>query len=75
MHRRTEDDAGHRDGPEELVGRARRVLRHGGARLRQEVLDDHLLHVPVAGVRVRDREQGVDPLGAGLADADEDARW
>ena len=41
--------------------------------LRQEVLDDDLLHVTVAPVRGRDRFQRLDPFGARLADADEDA--
>ena len=47
---------------------------HRGARLGQEVLDDHLLHVAVAarGRRAMASER-VDALGAGLADADEDA--
>ena len=58
--------------PHELVAIARRVLMHGGARLGQEVLDDHLLHVPVAGVALANGEQGVDALGARLADPDED---
>ena len=35
-------------GPQELVGRARSARVHRGARLGQEVLDDHLLHVTVA---------------------------
>ncbi len=45
---------------------------HGGARLGQEVLDDHLLHVAVARVRGGDRLQRREPVGAVLADADED---
>ena len=38
-----------------------------------EVLDDHFLDVAVAGVQVADDKEGIDPLGAGLADANEDA--
>ena len=73
MHRRAEQHARGCDGPEELVGRARVALGHRRARLGQEVLDDHLLHMSVSRVRVADRHQGLDALGAGLADADEDA--
>src|SRR2546423_1093859 len=62
-----------RDRPEELVGRARRGAVHRGARLGQEVLDDHLLHVTLALVARRDREQRLDAFLARLADADEDA--
>ena len=53
---------------------------HGGAlcidvpSFGQEVLDDHLLHVPVPAVRVGDRLQRVDALRARLADPDEDPR-
>ncbi|GIU89260.1 MAG: hypothetical protein KatS3mg010_0359 [Acidimicrobiia bacterium] len=78
--RRLEVDVGrqhqarHGDRPEELVGRARLRAVHRGTRLRQEVLDDDLLHVPVAFVRGGDREQRVEPFFARLADADEDAR-
>ncbi len=55
------------------VGHAR-VAVHRGAELRQEVLHDDLLHMAVLEVGIRDRDQGVDALGARLADADEDAR-
>ncbi len=61
------------DRPEELVGRARLGAVHRGAGLGQEVLHDHFLHVTVLEVRVRDRDERVDALGARLADADEDA--
>ena len=70
-----EDQAGQRDGLEEVVGRARRCGVHRGAGLRQEVLDDHLLHVAVAGVRRGDRLQRVDAVGDGLADARRGSRW
>ena len=61
-----------RDGLEEVVGRAGRRAVHRGAGLREEVLDDHLLHVPVAGVGGGDRHERVDPIGDRLADAHED---
>ena len=64
-----EDQSGRGDGPEELVGRAGRPLVHGGARLGQEVLDDHLLHVAVASVAGGDGLEGGQPVGPGLADA------
>ena len=43
------------------LGRARRVVVHGRARLGQEVLDDHLLDVAVAPVGVGDGLQGARP--------------
>ena len=52
--------------------RARRRVVHRGALLRQEVLDDHLLHVAVPRVRLRDRDERGDAVGTVLADADED---
>ncbi len=51
VDRRVEHQASDGDGPEELVGRARRRPPHRRARLGQEVLDDHLLHVTVPRVR------------------------
>ena len=54
-------------------GAARCGLEHGRAGLRQEVLDDDLLHVPVAGVRGGDGAQGGQLVGPRVADADEDA--
>ena len=45
---------------------------HPRPRLRAEVLDDHLLHVPVALAELADREQRFDPLRSRLADPDQD---
>ena len=64
---------GRRNGPLQVLGRAGCGLEHGRARLRQEVLDDDLLHVPVAGVRGGDGAEGGQLVGPGVADADEDA--
>ncbi len=73
MHVGTEHDASGGDGRQELLvtGLGRRL--HGGARLRPEVLHDHLLHVAVPPVQVTDREQRLGPLTIRLADAHEDA--
>ena len=68
-----EDQPGGRDRPQELVRRARLGAVHRGAGLGQEILHDHLLHMTVLEVRVRDRDERLDALGARLADADEDA--
>ena len=73
VHVVRQHDARGRDRPEELLRRTRGCLVHRGAELRQEVLDDHLLHVTVPAVRGRDRFQCFQPLGARLADPDEDA--
>ena len=56
----------------QVLGRAGRGPDHGRARLGQEVLDDDLLHVPVAGVRVGDGLQRRQLAGAVVADADQD---
>ena len=55
------------------VERRLRRVGHPGAGLGAEVLDDDLLQVPVLEVQVAQREQRLDPLAAGLADADQDA--
>ena len=67
-----EDQAGGGDRPQVVVGRAGRRVAHDGQRLGQEVLDDDLLHVTVAGVAVGDGPQGVEAVLAALADADQD---
>ncbi len=59
-----------RDRPQQLLERRLRCLRHPRAGLGPEVLDDHLLHLRSCG---RDRLERLDPLGARLADADQDA--
>ena len=69
-----EHEAGRRDGPLQILGRAGVGLRHGRARLGEEVLDDDLLHVAVPGVRGGDRPQGGELAGAVVADADQDPR-
>ena len=61
------------DRPTVLVVGARRCEVHRGAGLRQEVLDDHLLHVAVLAMRRGDRLERGHAVGPGLADADEDA--
>ena len=73
-HLRAEDEPRGRRRPQELVERRLRRVDHLRPGLRAEVLDDHLLDVPVALVEVADREQRVDPLLPRLADADEDPR-
>ncbi len=65
--------AGRGDGPLQVLGRARCRLGHGRPRLGQEVLDDDLLHVAVAGVRAGDGLQGGQLACPVVADADEDA--
>ncbi len=67
-----EDQACERHRFEVLVGRAGGSLVHRGAGLRQEVLDDDLLHVPPPLVGGGDRLEGLDPVVAGLADPHED---
>ena len=62
------------DRPLQVLGRARLGPRHGRAGLGQEVLEDDLLHVTVAGVRIRDSPQRRQLAAAVVADADEDPR-
>ena len=61
-----------RDRPEVLVEARLRVRGHPRPRLGAEVLDDHLLQVAVPLVHRRERPQRLDPLGARLADPDQD---
>ena len=67
-------EPGRGNGPHQVLGRTGRRLEHGRARLGQEVLDDDLLDVPVAGVRGGNGPQGGQLVGPGVADADQDAR-
>ena len=57
-----------------MVGKAGfRRIRHAGAGLGPEILDDDLLDVAVMVIEVAQREQRLDALAPGLADADQDA--
>ena len=67
-----QDDSRRRGRPEQLVERRLRVGGHLRVRLGPEVLDDHLLDVPVALVQAGDRPKGLDPLRSRLADPDQD---
>src|SRR5207253_10818316 len=69
-----EDDARGGGRPEELLERRLRRVRHLRARLRTEVLDDHLLDVAVAIGQLADRRERLEPLRTRLADPDEDPR-
>ena len=50
-----------------------RCARHPGARFGPEILDDDFLDVPVALVQIAQRQQRLDALAPGLADADQNA--
>ncbi len=68
-----QDEPGQSNGVQEDLLRAGRRPVHRRARLGQEVLDDHLLHVAVTGVAGGDGLEGLDAIGAAFADADQDA--
>ena len=68
-----EEEPGGCDRPQVVVLRARLGRVHRRARLGQEVLDDHLLHVAVAAVRGLDGQQRLDALLPGLPEPDEEA--
>ena len=70
-HPRAHHQPGHGDRGEELVEVDVGGGAHGGVVLGPEVLDDHLLHVPVPPVAGPDREDGLGPLADRLADAHE----
>ena len=72
-HRRREKQARERDRPELILERRLRRRRHRGAGLGAEILDDDLLQVIVFGVQRAQRQQSLDALAPGLADADQDA--
>jgi hypothetical protein len=69
---RVEQDPGGRDRPQIVLEGRGGGAGHGRARLGAEVLDDHLLDVPVAAVGGGDGGQRLQPLGPGLADPDQD---
>ena len=60
------------DRPELVVEGRLRVRRHPRPGLGAEVLDDHLLQVAVPLVQAAQRGQRLEPLGARLADPDQD---
>ncbi len=59
--------------PEQILERRLGVVDHLRARLRTEVLDDHLLDVSVPPVEAGDRFERLEPLLPRLADADQDS--
>ncbi len=73
VHRGAEDQPCHGDGPEQLLESWLRRRGGAGAGLGAEVLDDDFLDVAVAAMQLQEPQQRLDALGAGLADADEDA--
>ena len=74
VHVRAEDDPSGGDSTEKQLGVTRLGGVHRGAGLREEVLDDDLLHVTVARVRCTDGDQRVDPFGLGLTESNKDPR-
>ena len=68
---RRQHQTGGGDGPGQLGRWARRCPMHGRSGLGQEVLDDHLLDVPVTTVAVGDGLEGDQPIVARLTDAHE----
>ena len=68
-----EDQPRDGDGPEMVVEIGLGRLRHARPGLGAEILDDDLLQVAVAVVQVAQRQQRLDALAPGLADADQDA--
>jgi hypothetical protein len=72
VHLGREDETGHRDGPQQVLGGAGRRLGHGGPRLGEEVLDDHLLDVAEAGMGGGDGLEGGQLSRPVVPDADQD---
>ena len=70
---RRQQEARDGDRPEVVVERRLVRVRHLRVGLRAEVLDDHLLQVPVLEMQVAQRDQRLDALAPGLADPDQDA--
>jgi hypothetical protein len=73
VHGRPEHDPCHRHGPKHVVVVRLRRICHAGVVLGPEVLDDDFLDVAVAAMQHVDRQERLDALGAGFADADQDA--
>ena len=73
VHRRTQDEARSGEAPEQIIKIGLRGPGELGARLGAEVLDDDFLNVPELPMQIADGEQRLEPLGARLADANENA--
>ncbi len=73
VHARPEDQPRHGDRPQMVVEVGLGRLRHAGAGLGAEILDDDFLDVAVAVVQIAQGEQRLDALAPRLADADQDA--
>jgi hypothetical protein len=69
---RAQENARRGDRPQVLVERGLGMACHARAGLGAEVLDDDLLDVAVTIGEPLDREQRLQPLGARLADPDQD---
>src|SRR5229473_574077 len=73
VHLRAEDEAGERDGAQHVFKRRLRMRGHGNFRLGAEILDDDFLDVAIFFVERSNRQERVDALFHGFADADQDA--
>ena len=73
-HAGSEDQPGGGDGPELLLECGLGRAGHFGAGLALEILDDEFLQMPVLVMNLPQREQRIDALPAGFADADQQPR-
>ena len=72
IHFGTEQNSGHRNGPQQLVQVRFRGLCHQGAGLGTKVLYDNFLQVTVPLMDITQGQQGLNPLQPCFANTDED---
>ena len=73
-HLSAQDQPGRRDSPKMIAQRRLGMGRHFRAWLGAEILDDDFLDMTVTQMQIADRDQGLDPLGPGFADANQQPR-
>ena len=74
VHLRPEQQTRHRDGPQQFLTRRIGHRRHAGAGFGAKVLDNDFLYMAILRVHFAYGQQGLNPFGARLTDADQQPR-
>ena len=74
IHRRTENDSCHGNGPEQFIQVGFRRINHQGVRFSPEILNNDLLDMAIGLIGVTQRQERLQSLVAGFTDTYQDAR-